>query len=781
MRTLIHRSLFMRMLMYFVIVVSLVTILLSYILYANFEKSAMASLNKAYQRNLSQVSFSVSYMNESVRNLLWSVFNSTDTTVLMYQDDTMMEELVPEFRKLNHTVETYPFVQSIYIYNQKLDRYIATGASPISSGEQFYDREVVGWIQEKRLPQPSVPVARMIPSPGDPMEMSKVFTYILYEMKSDAGGVSGAVIVNIKAEYLQNLIDSFSRGPDQDEGGETLVVNRNGLVVSHSEGRSFLSDVSGESFFARILKQGGDTGSFEHRERDDASLVTYVTSDQSGWIFVQIQSYGSALTKVRHIRFVTVVVSTAVLLTSIAASILLSHRLYRPIGQLVSSARRVSEAETTTQGNSGKLADLHIVQEVLTKAYVANQGTFQTEKRVMLKRLITDPQMPDEMGSYIIKKYGYSLGAKKSYVLLLAKIDRYAEFQANYSEKDRTLLCYAIVNAASELFGVHYATETAELDDQSICILLGLHPEDERDEQESIVAVVKELQNWCSQSLRLSLTVSVSSGYARLSHIRQAYHETQQLSYYRLVYGQGSILHADKVGSARKPEAYRLLAREEQALREALIDGKTDEAMWIYDEFMEETASRTHDVIMSNVLYITYVVHNILYVIEENSLDEYNLDLGNWIRQIHQAETLEEIRDMFHGIFIRTSETVGSRKQNRGSVLLDSVIALMEAKYTDPNLSMEGIADEIGMSKDYISKMFRKAYGKSIPDYLLDLRIGKVIELMEDPSLGFSDILNRVGIENKKYFYTLFKKKMGVSLRDYRIKQLPLDKNGNLS
>jgi two-component system response regulator YesN len=778
MRTPIHRSLFMQMLLYFAITVSLITILLSYILYANFEKSTIASLNQAYQRNLSQVSFSSSYMNESARNLLWTIFSSTNTAVLMYQDTSNMEELVPEVRSLNNMVETYPFVQSIYIYNQKLDRFIASGANPISYGNQFYDDEVLRWIGQKQLPLPSVPLARMMPSPVSSAEPIKVYTYMLYDLKSENTGVSGAVIVNVKAEYLQNLIDSFGRDLNGADTGQTLVHTQDGQVMNQTMERSFLADVSQEAYFKQILSSEKEAGWFENVINGEKSLITYVTPAQFDWIFVQIQPYDSVLANVQQIRKVTVSVSGLILLASIIASFILSRRLYRPIGQLVSSAKRVTGAEHGKEGGQA-LADLHVVQEVLTQAYVANQGSLQTEKRIMLKRLITDQQMPEEMGRYIIDKYGFSIESKGAYRLLLVKVDRYAEFQTNYSEKDRQLLCYGMVNAANELFSVAYTTEAAELDDESICILLSLSAEEQPDEEGCIAEIVKELQIWCEQSLRLSLTVSIGSRYTDHSQVRQAYHESLLLSYYRLVYGYGSIIHSGKLDLKRRGMVYRMLPKDEQALREALIDGKTDEAMHIYDEFMTETARHSYEIIMSNVLYITYVVHNTLLVMEENSLDEYNLDLSHSIRKIHQAETLDEIREMFSQIFEIAAETVNTRKMSRSSVMLDSVIALIETGYKDSNLSLESIADEIGMSKDYISKMFRKAFNKSITDYLLDLRVSKVIELMEDPRLEFTDILDRVGIENKKYFYTLFKKKMGVSLRDYRLKHLPIEKNRN--
>ncbi|MDF2924476.1 MAG: AraC family transcriptional regulator [Paenibacillaceae bacterium] len=784
MRLPVHRSLFMRMVLYFVMIISLMTIVLSYGLYETFSKSTLDNLNNAYQRNLAQVSFSSRYMNESAQNLLWSVFSNPGTTVLMYQDTHNMNEVVPEVRKLNDLVETYPFVQSIYIYNQKLDRFIATGAGAVSSSAQFYDQGAVSLLSDKERLRPSEPIARLSTSPLHPEEALNVYTYMLYELQHENGGVSGAVLVNIKAEYLQNLIQSSSELSGAAEDSQTLVLSQQGQLMNPSARRPFLSDLSAMPFFRSMKDNSTGTGWLETEIDGKQSLVTYVTSDNFNWIFVQITPYAAILAKVHHVRSVTILISLLILAFSSIAAILLSRRLYRPIGQLVTSAQRVSEAGGNPQADKDHaLADLHIVQDALTRAYISNQGYRQDEKRMMLKRLITDDAISEEMAHSILEKHRLSADDQGAYWLLLVRVDHYAEFQANFSEKDRHLLGYGIVNASEELFGASHITHSIDLGEDGIAVTLCSQeaPDCSREEEAPLVSIARELQNWCRQSLRLSVTVCISSCYTSPLQLRQAYLEAKLLSNYRLVYGHGSIIHPGSLDDRLKGNDCRLSLREEQELREALIDGKNQEAMVIYDTFMAGLALHTHEVIISNVLYLTYVVHNTFFVMEQNSLDQYHLDLSKWVRQVLQAETLTQIRGMFEQMFLFSSETVRSRKLNRSSVVLESIVALIEAKYPDMNLSLDYIADEIGMSKDHISKMFRRTYNKTISEYLLDLRISKVIELMENPELEFSEILERVGVENKKYFYSLFKKKMGASLRDYRLKQLTSPKNGNSS
>lgn len=52
------------------------------------------------------------------------------------------------------------------------------------------------------------------------------------------------------------------------------------------------------------------------------------------------------------------------------------------------------------------------------------------------------------------------------------------------------------------------------------------------------------------------------------------------------------------------------------------------------------------------------------------------------------------------------------------------------SQYNDPNLNLSQIADIIGLSPRYISKLFRMQTGQSLPDYISTVRIHKAKEIL---------------------------------------------------
>ena len=95
------------------------------------------------------------------------------------------------------------------------------------------------------------------------------------------------------------------------------------------------------------------------------------------------------------------------------------------------------------------------------------------------------------------------------------------------------------------------------------------------------------------------------------------------------------------------------------------------------------------------------------------------------------------------------------------------------------NVSVQDLADSIGLNRSYLHRLFKSAIGSSVQEYLLDLRIRKACALLKSTELPVSIISLSVGYEDTLYFSRLFKRKKGVSPSQYRAhcKSVPTQNN----
>lgn len=82
----------------------------------------------------------------------------------------------------------------------------------------------------------------------------------------------------------------------------------------------------------------------------------------------------------------------------------------------------------------------------------------------------------------------------------------------------------------------------------------------------------------------------------------------------------------------------------------------------------------------------------------------------------------------------------------------------------DRNLSLQSVADEIGISKNYYSKAFKEATGVNFIDYITRLRVEKARNLYVNTDLKIYEIAEKVGYSDWHYLYSVYKKTLGHSM-----------------
>jgi len=92
----------------------------------------------------------------------------------------------------------------------------------------------------------------------------------------------------------------------------------------------------------------------------------------------------------------------------------------------------------------------------------------------------------------------------------------------------------------------------------------------------------------------------------------------------------------------------------------------------------------------------------------------------------------------------------------------------LEANYHDHETSLESMADNLGLTPAYLSKLFKAETGQNYSDALAALRIEKAKELLLSTNLRSADVGARVGYQNPQYFATAFRKAAGVSPSEFR-------------
>lgn len=135
---------------------------------------------------------------------------------------------------------------------------------------------------------------------------------------------------------------------------------------------------------------------------------------------------------------------------------------------------------------------------------------------------------------------------------------------------------------------------------------------------------------------------------------------------------------------------------------------------------------------------------------------------------VAQMEKLRECGKFFHELFaaiIREKKVLEG--QNGYSVPVRKMVSYIHQHYMD-GISLGDAADSAGMNSSYLSTLFKNEVGTGFVEYLNEVRLERAKELLDNSELKLKEIIDRVGFCSYPYFFSLFKKKYGMTPKEYQ-------------
>lgn len=127
--------------------------------------------------------------------------------------------------------------------------------------------------------------------------------------------------------------------------------------------------------------------------------------------------------------------------------------------------------------------------------------------------------------------------------------------------------------------------------------------------------------------------------------------------------------------------------------------------------------------------------------------------------------TIDDLYEFTHGFVAKHSLYLPMNK------MAFNIKNYIKQNYQHKNLSIDSIAAHFFMSPQYIPKLFKKAFGISITQYISNTRIAAAKTLIKTQDMGIKNIAEAVGYEDANYFSRLFKKKTGMTFTEYKKQQ----------
>jgi AraC-like DNA-binding protein/ligand-binding sensor protein len=207
----------------------------------------------------------------------------------------------------------------------------------------------------------------------------------------------------------------------------------------------------------------------------------------------------------------------------------------------------------------------------------------------------------------------------------------------------------------------------------------------------------------------------------------------------------------------------------ERSLIQDVLSGNSDGAKAMLNEMLGQiffSSGNNIDIIKTRTIELVALLSRAVVESGSNQEDVYQMT-RSFQKSLTDVKNLADLSYVLLETLDQFTNLAFYAASGNNLTLIKKSINYIHEHYKQ-NITLEKVADHIGLNPSYFSTLFKKDTGENFSTYLLNLRIETAKQLLRNTNLPLVDIAIEAGFDNQSYFSYVFRKNTGISPRQYR-------------
>jgi len=260
-----------------------------------------------------------------------------------------------------------------------------------------------------------------------------------------------------------------------------------------------------------------------------------------------------------------------------------------------------------------------------------------------------------------------------------------------------------------------------------------------------------------------SLAIEIGSPQRRLGDIHYSFAEA-------LVKVRSTTKDSIPLDSGVRGDQIKRLKLDQSALERYLKSGVVKDFDVFFDAYFQpisEAALRSQ--LVKHYIFVDVILTAAQFVSElEGDVEQLIPDINQVDKLLANVKTIDQIRQEIRRIVTAALNFRNDQVNNERAMVIHQAKGFIDNHFSDPNLSLTGVAKQASLSPSHFSVLFSQEMGETFRDYLTRTRIERAKELLRTTNLMCYEVAERCGYNDPHYFSYIFKKNAGVSPQRFR-------------
>lgn len=590
---------------------------------------------------------------------------------------------------------------------------------------------------------------------------------LIHTIPGDSSSPFGILIATLDDKKLKGFLKTLSI----EDGGTSFLLDREkGIMASTSESEDMKRLDS--LLWKTVSDREDGNGSFIYQKEGQSYSVSYGKFGRinSEWMYISAAPMTSITSPVVFISKTILYVSLAVLLLATALSVLVSRKIYSPIGRLMGVLR--GEGGSRTRDRQDEFQFLEEQWRSLTAESLSLRTRMKAQRPIIREGFLLQ-LVQGYLGAFSERELVERMSLlgwnpdQQRYLVIHIQLTGFAEFSGHYTSRDEELFTFAAANIIEELARSSFEqADVLNFHDLSIGLLLFLP--DGMEYRSQVERLCGEAAEAVNRLVRVRLSITIGHPAAAIQSIPHLFQEVKEASIYRDFSDRNQIIHLDQLDRSGQDSGMNYSFVLERELIQHLRLAQQEEAERALSEFLMELSAGGQKE--------TLVQQGLLQLLGRmlNTMLQCGVNPHSLFKGVNMFDRLSQIREPDEMLQWMTTQVMAPFMRELSEQMndhlreaVDKAVQFVREHYTSPDMSLDMCAEYAGTSHYALSKAFKQYVGKNFIDYLTELRMEKAKDLIASTGLKIYDIAEKVGYQNG-YFNRIFKKIEGMTPKQYR-------------
>ena len=351
----------------------------------------------------------------------------------------------------------------------------------------------------------------------------------------------------------------------------------------------------------------------------------------------------------------------------------------------------------------------------------------------------------------------------KPFVACKMVIDEITGSFSKNSEENYELILMSILNICNELLASYDYGICFNINENEFIIIFNY------DQIENISDICEELLTALNKYIEIKVSIGIGEKVDSILLLYNSYKSAETSLEYKFYSGINTVINSkDLTYKADTLEYVKLHIIEEKLLNGIKLGNLTtvnDVLCQIFNH-IESSSFTPEEYTKSIFTELIFITTRSLYEIQENLSDivEEPIKLCN---DIYKLNTYDELKNYILDLFDKITTYFNNKLNQKNRYVVNEINDIIRHQYTK-NITVKLISEQVGLTPNYISQIFKKETGITITKKITEIRIEAAKELLKDSNFKVFEVAEMVGFDNPYYFSTVFKKITGIHPSKFR-------------